>query len=82
MAENLKLRALRSRYIAQKDEAFATLEVYLNNAAGIGEHPQIIEEMDKLIRSIADADGCLDALSKYIETEPQPEPQPKQENQA
>jgi hypothetical protein len=66
-AENLKLRALKSRYNAQKDNAFATLEVYLTNSAGIGEHPQIMDEIDKLIRSIADADGCLEVISKYIE---------------
>jgi hypothetical protein len=66
-AENLKLRALKSRYNAQKDNAFATLEVYLTNSVGIGEHPQIMDEIDKLIRSIADADGCLETISKYIE---------------
>jgi hypothetical protein len=66
-AENLKLRALKSRYNAQKDNAFATLEVYLTNSIGIGEHPQIMDEIDKLIRSIADADGCLEVISKYIE---------------
>ena len=68
-AENLKLRALKSRYNAQKDNAFATLEVYLSNSVGIGEHPQIMDEIDKLIRSIADADGCLEVISKYIEVE-------------
>jgi hypothetical protein len=69
MAENLKLRALKSRYNAQKDEAFATLEVYLGNSVGIGEHPQIIDEMDKLIKTIAEADGCLEVLNKYIEVD-------------
>lgn len=68
-AENLKLRALKSRYNAQKDNAFATLEVYLTNSVGIGEHPQIMDEIDKLIRSIADADGCLETISKYIEVD-------------
>lgn len=61
---NLKLEALRAKYQAQKLEALATLEVYTNNSVGIGEHPQIIGEMDKLVRQIADADGCLEVLSK------------------
>ena len=68
-AENLKLRALKSRYNAQKDNAFATLEIYLTNSAGIGEHPQIMDEIDKLIKSIAEADGCLETISKYIEVD-------------
>lgn len=73
--ENLKLRALKSRYNAQKDNAFATLEVYLTNSTGIGEHPQIMDEIDKLIRSIADADGCLETISKYIEVDEHTQPQ-------
>jgi hypothetical protein len=59
---NLKIKALRAKYQAQKLEALATLEVYMTNAAGIGEHPQVIEEMDKQVRIIADADGCLEVL--------------------
>jgi len=61
---NLKLEALRAKYQAHRLEALATLEVYTNGAVGIGEHPQIIEEMDKLVRQIADADGCLEVLAK------------------
>lgn len=60
---NLKLEALRAKYNAMKLEALATVDVYLNNSAGIGEHPQIIEEMDKLIRQIADANGYLEVLN-------------------
>ncbi len=39
--------ALAKRYMAEKAEAEATLHVYFNDAAGIGEHPQIVEEMAK-----------------------------------
>ena len=31
---------------------------------GIGEHPGIIEEMDKLIEKLATAEGNLDTLSR------------------
>lgn len=61
---NLKLEALRAKYQAQKLEALATLEVYTNNSVGIGEHPQIIEEMDKLVQQVADANDCLEVLEK------------------
>lgn len=64
---NLKLQALKAKYQAQKLEALATLEVYFTNAAGIGEHPQIIEEMDNLIGSVSDADDRLETLNKYFE---------------
>jgi hypothetical protein len=38
--------ALYTKYKAQEAEALATLEIYFNNPAGIGEHPGIIEEME------------------------------------
>lgn len=59
---SLKVDALRAKYIAQRLEAIATLEVYTSNSVGIGEHPQIIEEMDKLVRTVSDMNGYLDAL--------------------
>jgi hypothetical protein len=68
---SLKIKALRAKYEAQRLEALATLEVYMNNPVGIGEHPQIIEEMDKLVRSIADADDCLETLNSIF-AKPQP----------
>lgn len=63
---NLKLEALRAKYNAQRLEAIATLEVYMSNAAGIGEHPQIIEEMDKLVQQVADADDCLEVINNVF----------------
>ena len=68
---SLKIKALRAKYEAQRLEALATLEVYMNNPVGIGEHPQIIEEMDKLVRTISDADGYLETLNSIF-VKPQP----------
>lgn len=63
------INALKLKYEAQKMEAIATLEVYLKNPVGIGEHPQIVEEMDRLVHTIADVDGCLDALNSVFVVE-------------
>ena len=65
MAQHLDVRqelleALKLRYTAQLYEAKATLEVYLTNPAGIGEHPQIIDEMDKQLEKYGTA---LDKLA-------------------
>ena len=49
------LKALEVRYEAQIAEAEAILEIYLENSVGIGEHPQHIEEIDKLFEKIATA---------------------------
>ena len=58
----LLLKALKSKYKAQVDEAKATLMIYFSNPVGIGEHPQHIEEMDKLVSQIADAEDKLEVL--------------------
>ena len=42
------IEALVKRYEAQIAEAEATLEIYLDHSVGIGEHPQHLDEMDKL----------------------------------
>ena len=42
----------------------ANVEVLLSNPVGIGEHPQHIEEMDKLIATMVDAHDKLTLLEK------------------
>ena len=49
------LQALEDKYQAQISEADATIKIYLDNSVGIGEHPQHIEEIDKLLQKIVDA---------------------------
>ena len=65
---SLKVDALRAKYIAMRLEAIATLEIYSKSSVGIGEHSQVIDEMDKLIRTIADTNGYLEALDAVFVT--------------
>tara|TARA_A100001391_G_scaffold117430_1_gene79558 strand:+ start:127 stop:381 length:255 start_codon:yes stop_codon:yes gene_type:complete len=59
------LQALEDRYNAQISEAEATLKIYFENSVGIGEHPQHIEECDKLIEKIAEAEDKLQVLKEF-----------------
>ena len=59
------LDALRARYEAEIAEANATINIYLTNSVGIGEHPQHIEEMDKLVDKIAQAEEKIEVLEKF-----------------
>ena len=59
------LRALELRYQAQIAESEATLKIYLNNSVGIGEHPQHIEEIDKLFEKIATAKEKLGEVEEW-----------------
>ena len=57
------LDALRSKYDADYKQAKLTLDIYLKNAVGIGEHPQHFEEMDKLVDAMATAKDNLSVLN-------------------
>ena len=57
--------ALEARYEAQILEADATLKIYLENSVGIGEHPQHLEEVDKLIEKIANAEEKIKVLQQF-----------------
>ena len=59
------LNALRAKYEAEIAEADATANIYLENSVGIGEHPQHIDEIDKLFQKIADAQEKLEAIKDY-----------------
>ena len=60
----LLYEALELKYLAQIAEAKATLSIYFENSVGIGEHPQHLEEIDKLISQLADAQDKLEALNQ------------------
>ena len=57
--------ALQARYEADIAEADATINIYLNNPVAIGEHPQHLEEIDKLLSKIADAKDKLESLKEF-----------------
>ena len=59
------IEALEKRYEAQLAEADATLKIYLENSVGIGEHPQHVDECDKLIAKVAEAEEKLRVLRQY-----------------
>ena len=55
---------LKSKYESDYKVAEVTLRVYDNKPVAIGEHPQHIEEMDKLIAAQFDAQDKLDIVKK------------------
>ena len=61
------LDALKKRYEAEVDIAKATIQVYLDKPVGIGEHPQFIEELDKLMSKIAEAEDKLTVVNQRFD---------------
>ena len=60
--EESNVQALEDRYNAQISEADATIKIYLENSVGIGEHPQHIDEIDKQMQKLVDAQEKLKEL--------------------
>ena len=65
MLKKAIIQALEDRYNAQISEADATIKIYLENSVGIGEHPQHIDEVDKQLQKIAEAQEKLNELQAY-----------------
>ena len=59
------IEALEKTYEAQIAEADATIKIYFENSVGIGEHPQHVDEVDKLIEKIATAEEKLQVLKEF-----------------
>ena len=57
-------QALKLKYQSDFATAKSSMLVYFNNSVGIGEHPQHIEEMDKLIATMVDAHDKFTLLEK------------------
>ena len=59
------LQALEDKYQSQISEADATIKIYLEKPVGIGEHPQHLEEIDKLLQKIVDAQEKIRELQVF-----------------
>jgi hypothetical protein len=58
--------ALIKKYEAEIAEAEATLTIYFTTPVGIGEHPQHLYEMDKLVEQITNANDKLETLKEFV----------------
>ena len=61
----LIIDALEKKYESDISKADATIKIYLENPVGIGEHPQIVDEVDKQISSICKAKEKLQELKNF-----------------
>ena len=57
--------ALEKNYEAQMAQAEANVKVYMENPVGVGEHPNIVQEVEKLLKEIKDAKEMLDELKNW-----------------
>ena len=67
MVYNKLLQASIDKYKAEISECLAILEVYFKNPVAIGEHPDLLTEIDKYIERLETATGKLETLNTYFD---------------
>ena len=60
------LEALKSHAQGHIDKHKMNVEVYLNNSVGIGEHPDVLEAIEKELAVIAQYMDELEVLNRYF----------------
>jgi len=63
---NHLFNSLKMKYESDIQSAITTLHIYFKNCVGIGEHPQHLEEMDKLLEKISSAEDKLQSLNTHF----------------
>ena len=64
--KNLMYNALMAQCEAEKAEALFTIDNYMNNSVGIGEHPQQVEETMKALEKLAAATDKINNLKEFF----------------
>ena len=62
------LLALELKYEGDIAIGKANIEVYMDNSAGIGEHPDIVNAVDSQIEKVAEASEKLDVVRDLLST--------------
>ena len=57
-------RAASARFEAERQEALATVALYLESGVGVGDHPNIVDEICTAISKLAAAEEALVSLER------------------
>ena len=60
------IEALEQQYRGNIASARANVRVYLENPAGIGEHPDVIDAIHSQIQKISEAEDNINTLKKHF----------------
>tara|TARA_Y100001963_G_C6499774_1_gene317352 strand:- start:200 stop:406 length:207 start_codon:yes stop_codon:yes gene_type:complete len=63
---NKLLKASIDKYESQKSEALAHLDILFNKSVGIGEHTDIVTEVNKWVESLSQAEENLKTLNTHF----------------
>lgn len=66
MTSDALINAALLHFEAMKARAEANLDVFLTGYAGVGEHPDIVEEVIKLTKTIVEAEEAIKFLEQKL----------------
>jgi hypothetical protein len=66
------IRACAARYEAERNAAIAETLVYLRNPVGVGDHPNLIDQISELVDKAAAADERLQIMTKFFQIQETP----------
>ena len=71
MAEQLVLATL-AKFEAERQEAIAVIELYLNHPTGVADHPNIVEDIASAITRLSSAEEAIGALERnFLSAKPE-----------
>jgi len=62
----MMLKAVRDHAVAHVEKHRVNVEVYLRNPAGIGEHSDIMDAIEKELAHMAEYEDHIEILDKYF----------------
>ena len=63
---DILIKAFLSHAQGHIDKHIANVEVYMHNAAGVGEHPDIIEAIEMELEEVAKYHDLKEMMQKYF----------------
>ena len=72
------LQALKSKLSGQINGHIANIEAMMSNPVGIGDHPTIVETIEKELSLLENENGKLNNLVRFFERPAQQEEKPKE----
>lgn len=61
------LDAMRAHAVGHIEKHRMNVEVYLHNPVGVGEHSEVMEEIEKQLEEMAKYEDQLEMLDKYFD---------------
>ena len=61
------LQALKSKLLGEVNSHIANIEIMMTNPVGVGDHPTIVDTIDKELSALEHANGKLNNLVRFFE---------------